>query len=55
MAAELRPGEKFNQKILQAYDGQMSYSAYEKLVIEWCSIATVEEKERAPLLLHAFF
>ena len=35
LAAELRPGEKFNQKIPPTYDGQMSYFAYEKLVVEW--------------------
>ena len=54
MAAELRQGEKFNQKIPPTYDGQMSYFAYEKLVIESCSITTVDKDKRAPLLLHAF-
>ena len=37
MAAELRPEERFNQKIPPVYDGAMSYFAYEKLVCEWCN------------------
>ena len=53
MATELRPGEKFNQKIPPSYDGEISFFAYERLVIEWCSIAVVDAGKRATLLLHA--
>ena len=53
-ATDLRPGEKFNQKIPPTCDGEMSFSADEKLVCEWCSIATVHPDKRAPLLLNTF-
>ena len=52
--SDLRPGERFNQKIPPSYDGEISFFAYERLVIEWCSIAVVEPEKRAPMLLHAF-
>ena len=52
--SDLRPGERFNQKIPPSYDGEISFFAYERLVIEWCSITTVEPDKRAPMLLHAF-
>ena len=52
--SDLRPGERFNQKIPPSYDGEISFFAYERLVIEWCSITVVEPDKRAPMLLHAF-
>ena len=51
-AAELRPGEKFNQKIPPVFDGNQSFFSYSKMVHEWCSITTIDKDKRALMLRH---
>ena len=47
---ELTHGQIMNAKTPPAFDGRMSFFAYENLVYDWCDFCQIEEDRRGPAL-----